>query len=178
MAMPADPHRSMMNVFRTYASSTPYHESPYSPVHRCGGFEASGKAQPVVCFQLFTWHTLFRNASQCNSDARSKPIFIHLILLLYDSPTSLHHLSPDLHLSLSHPPGLLHLESSSFASLPLQLSPTRGALPQSALPATSLISSNLLPIFTKLYRIILGSSPNVLLTACCVLALESKRRMK
>lgn len=80
--------------------------------------------------------------------------------------------------SLFPTPGLLHLESSSFASLPLQLSPTRGALPQSALPATSLISSNLLPIFTKLYRIILGSSPNVLLTACCVLALESKRRMK
>lgn len=81
MAMPADSHRSMMNVFLTYASSTPYHESSYSPVHRCAGFEASGKAQPVVCFQLFTWHTLFRNASQCNSDARSKPIFIHLILL-------------------------------------------------------------------------------------------------
>lgn len=103
MAMPADPHRSMMNVFLTYASSTPYHESPYSPVHRCAGFEASGKAQPVVCFQLFTWHTLFRNASQCNSDARSKPVFIHLILLLYDSLTSSHYLSPDLHLSLSHP---------------------------------------------------------------------------
>lgn len=82
------------------------------------------------------------------------------------------HLSPDLHLPLPH------FESSPFASLPLQLSPTRGALPQSALPATSLISSNLLPIFTTLYRIILGSSPNVLLTACCVRALESKRRMK
>lgn len=177
MAMPADPHRSMMNVFLTYASSTPYHENPYSPVHRCAGFEASGRAQPVLCFQLFTWHTLFRNASQCNSDARSKPIVIHLILLLYDSLTSLHHLSPDLHLSLAYS-HVFSTSYSSFASLPLQFSPTRGALPQSALPATSLISSNLLPIFTTLYRIILGSSPNVLLTACCVLALESKRRMK
>lgn len=140
----------------------------------------SGKAQPVVGFQLFTWHTLFRNASQCNSDARCQ---IQTHIHTPHSPAL--RLPRILTLSLARPPpfsfpppGLLQLESSSFASLSLQLSPTRGALPQSALPATSLISSNLLPIFTKLYRIILGSSPNVLLTACCVLALESKRRMK
>lgn len=48
----------------------------------------------------------------------------------------------------------------------------------SAFPPTSLISCNLLPICTTLYRIILGSRPSVRLTVCWVLALESKRRMK
>jgi hypothetical protein len=45
-------------------------------------------------------------------------------------------------------------------------------------PTTLLNSSSVLPIFTTEYLNILGSKPRVLLTACCVLALESKRTTK
>jgi hypothetical protein len=45
-------------------------------------------------------------------------------------------------------------------------------------PTTLLNSSSVLPILTTEYLNILGSRPKVLRTACCVLALESKRTTK
>jgi hypothetical protein len=45
-------------------------------------------------------------------------------------------------------------------------------------PTTLLNSSSVDPILTTEYLNILGSKPNVLRTACCVLALESKRTTK
>jgi hypothetical protein len=81
-----------------------------------------------------------------------------------------------------HSPSPLHTPST-FHPLIIKISasyvsPALGGRPQSALPATSLISSNLLPSLTTLYRIILGSRPSVFRTVCWVLDEESKRRMK
>ena len=71
----------------------------------------------------------------------------------------------------------LNNESLPSASIPLtsHLPPTPS---HSTFPRTFATSSNVPPIFTRLYRIILGSNPNVRLTACCVFALESNRNMK
>lgn len=76
---------------------------------------------------------------------------------------------------------LFTLSSSSFqcpAAKHIQFCTASASALHCTSPTTLLNSSSVLPILTTEYLNILGSRPKVLLTACCVLALESKRTTK
>jgi len=116
----------------------------------------------------------------CNSNSS------HRILPQYRKPSSpFLSFAPAVSSTITTATAPPHFTPSPGHSFPILCLPspffhitTPSYAPQSAFPATSFTSSNVLPIFTTLNRNNRGSKPSVRCTICCVCALESKRMMK
>jgi len=139
---------------------------------------------------MFLWidNVVPTNSVLCSIDACITPVSVFCVAhqwrslrplncrLLMDTLTCYH--ARRIFTSIPHAPERLPCPLYILHLTSLPPSHHQSIVFHSALPATLLISSSVLPIFTTLYLIIRGSKPSVRLTACCVLALESNLRMK